>query len=266
MNDTLTINGDVEGKTLEEFGKLIEQRKKWLGETTIQSLSAIAITILKSIRAVTKVANPRKFNVDLKEASNLFHGLQSLGGKKVPCLRVKGSKVRYQLQQDEVFIVVDRITAPKVENKVFKWKRRSGKIYYLSARSLTTCMKWIKDAEKRRINKYKGLARLAIGQCMHKVAQNSIGSTGVQSTNDAKIVAQKNTNVKSSSQGFNSGIASITIEDNLNYALNALQGGKGDVDMAMKKAMNSMIGMLNKKCENMLGFQKLDKPFSGDLK
>lgn len=35
--------------------------------------------------------------------------------------------------------------------------------------------------------------------------------------------------------------------DNLNYALDALKGGRGTVDTQMKKAMNKIVSVINRK-------------------
>lgn len=48
--------------------------------------------------------------------------------------------------------------------------------------------------------------------------------------------------------GFNSGIYSLTMMDELRYAINALQGGHyGDITMAMEKAMKSITHVIEKR-------------------
>lgn len=89
----ITIGTDVNGKTVEQFAQLIEQRKHLLNETTEQSITACAINVLKSLRASTLVAHTSKpFSEDPIEQANLRLGFRSIGKKKVPCLRVAGSK------------------------------------------------------------------------------------------------------------------------------------------------------------------------------
>ncbi len=57
--------------------------------------------------------------------------------------------------------------------KIFIWKRRSGRMYYLAGTSQGQVESWVKSTEKRRIKKYRGLAKHALGRLMNKVANTS---------------------------------------------------------------------------------------------
>ena len=129
--------------------------------------------------------------------------------------------------------------------KIFIWKRRSGRMYYLAAPNVGQAEKWVKDTEKKRIKKYRGLAKHALGRLMNKVANNS----GINGAVDAaaESVAERNTNVQKQSTGFNSGTYSLTMKDELRYAINALQGGQGDISNSIQKAMNSITHVIEKR-------------------
>jgi len=61
--------------------------------------------------------------------------------------------------------------------------------------------------------------------------------------------------------GFNSGRYTITVSDQLNYALDALKGGEGELENALQRSMNAITSIINTKCKNVLGFEKLEIPF-----
>lgn len=71
-------------------------------------------------------------------------------------------------------------------------------------------------------------------------------------------VADKNTVVVKESLNNS---YSIHIEDNLNYALDALKSGQSSIDTAMMKAANKIASVINQKCKGLVGFEKLDIPF-----
>ena len=130
------IGTDVDGRTVEEFARLIEQRRKLLNETTEQSVSACAINLLKSLRASTLVAHTNKpYSEDPVEQGNLMLGFKSVGKKKVPCLRVVGSKAQFSIGNNASLFVIDKSLTPQTA-KVFSWKRRSGRVYYIVSSGL----------------------------------------------------------------------------------------------------------------------------------
>lgn len=130
--------------------------------------------------------------------------------------------------------------------KIFSWKRRSGRVYYLAATNIGQAQKWVKDTEKKRIRKYRGLAKHALGRLMHKVATTSSVQDNVDKASET--VAEKNTRVDKQTTGYSSGVYTLTMMDELKYAVNALQGGHyGDITNAMQKAMNSIMHVLEKR-------------------
>ena len=178
------INADIEGRTLEEFAKLVEARKKYLNETTEQSIAACSINFLKSIRAQTKIAKPTKpFNIEVVQQANLCLGFRSMGKgkgtKKIPCLRVRGSNARFDVGNDGTLVIATEGLQAK-NALIFLWVRRSGRKYYIAAPSESGALRWLKKVEKKRIKKYRGLAKHALGRLAHKVSATTNVSDNIE--------------------------------------------------------------------------------------
>jgi hypothetical protein len=54
---------------------------------------------------------------------------------------------------------------------------------------------------------------------------------------------------------------SLSASDLLEYAKIALKGGDASINEALMKASNKIASVINKKCEKLLMFEKLDTPF-----
>lgn len=54
---------------------------------------------------------------------------------------------------------------------------------------------------------------------------------------------------------------SLSAFDLLDYAKLALKGGDAAINQALMKAANKIASVINKKCEKLLMFEKLDSPF-----
>ena len=85
----------ADGATIQKFGEIIQERMKWMRGTARDSIAACAITALKSIRTITKVAKASGIKVDVKPDASLFPSYTTQGGHKRPCLRYRGSRQRY---------------------------------------------------------------------------------------------------------------------------------------------------------------------------
>lgn len=166
-----------------------------MNETTEQSVAACSIQLLKSLRATTKVADVKKpFSGKVIELQGYRLSFRSIGKgskKRIPCIRKVGSQVRLDTENNPLILVQKSMKAKNA--KIFTWKRRSGKSYFIAALSLGQAQKWVNDVEKKRIKKYRGLAKHALGRLMNKVA-NSSGINGAVDA-AAESVAERNTNV-----------------------------------------------------------------------
>lgn len=255
----VSINASVENHTLEEFQKLISKRQEYLKESASKSVIACAIDVLVSIRAATKTAKKRaKINgSDVSQRQDLKFSFKQLGKIRKPCIRTNGgtevlpvkgkcsilyptSKIEYKLAK--VFSFTDNHHDKK-------------KQYLIVATSKAEAQERVKQMLQKRIDRYRGLAKLILTKLMVKA--NGRGQT-ISGTSDAQKVAEKNHQV---SQSVNGNIYTLSLFDSIDYATAALKGGPSTVNVAFQKAINKITSTINNKCKNLLDFQKLETPF-----
>lgn len=249
-----TIKATVgNGHTMEEFMKVLDKRNQYLEETSHASITASALDILRSIRVETMIAKLASTKTDnVKPYPALQLSFRTLGTKKVPCLR--NGKTRYIKQASE------RIVFESVEKgaKVYVWEYIRGEkknIYYIVADSISQAKRKVKDIVKKRMMRYRGLAKRAISVLMQKTYNQSV----IDNVNTlTENVAQNMTN---KIERVSNGMHVLTLKDDLDYALAALKHGQNSVDIAIMKASNKIVSKINMKCKNLLGFEKLETPF-----
>lgn len=240
---------------MQGLSKCLADRQKWLNESAEDSCAALIINTLISLRAITKVAKPNQ-KVDVTQDGSRFFSMYSSGGRRIPCLRMTGSKQR----TNDRFMVVDD-TSIVSQQKVFVWKyfQKGRQVQRtIVATNIGSAKNKAKSIMKKRIMRYKGLAKYALGQLMKKTSQKQ------KVPFEGNILVQSQGEKHSKVQRFVRGEEyAIRASDTLNYATLALKGGKAQVDVALKKAMNKMVSVLNQKMKNkeFLGFQKLPAPF-----
>lgn len=87
------------GKPLQKaMSQVLEQRMKWLGNSANQSVAAIAITTIKSLRTITRVANPKRQKPDVTADKSLIASCYSVGKQKRPCVRTASGKQRLNVR------------------------------------------------------------------------------------------------------------------------------------------------------------------------
>lgn len=188
----------------------------------------------------------KPFSGKVIELSGLCLSFRSAGKgstKKIPCVRQIGSGARIDHSKAPLILVSKALKAKNA--KIFMWKRRSGRMYYLAGANAGQVEKWVKDTEKKRIRKYRGLAKHALGRLMNKVANSSGINDNVAAA--SQTIAEKNTNVTKQMTGYSNGIFSMTLADELRYAIDALQGGYAEIWNCMKKAMNAITKVVEKR-------------------
>ena len=140
----------------------------------------------------------------------------------------------------------------------FVYSRPNGtkKQYLIVASSGADAKRTAKDIVKKNALKYRGLAKLAIGMLMYKACSKSAGGDSVNSRT-------RNTAFKNSSASFhvNGNIATLTLLDELKYAMAALKNGQNDLNTAVQKAANKVASILNRRCANIREFKPLEQPF-----
>lgn len=151
---------------MKQLSDLIAARSAWLGETTIDSVSACALQVLKSLRTLTRVANPNKTKIEITELPGMRLSFTAAGSNRKPCLRI--GKIRYTPKSG----VRIRYRSIDKNARPFEFKYVSPKgqatTYIITANSAGDAKREAKAIVKRRAEIYKGLARRAIGMLMYK--------------------------------------------------------------------------------------------------
>lgn len=81
--------------TIQTLSNILAARMKYMNETARDSIAALAINVLKSIRSVTKVAKKSGMKADVKKDNTLVVSCTTANGKRLPCARIAGSNTRY---------------------------------------------------------------------------------------------------------------------------------------------------------------------------
>ena len=155
-----------DGHTLQQFSQLIEMRRKWLGETSIDSTSACALNVLTSLRVLTKIANPNKTKIEIVELPGLKFSFYFNGVRKCPCLRFGNARFTPPQETRVRYVSIDKNAKPYE----FKFTTPKGKVikYILVTNTANDAKRVAKGIVKARAERYKGLARRAIGVLMYK--------------------------------------------------------------------------------------------------
>lgn len=245
------------GRTLQEFSRLIAARSKYLGETAADAVAACAIDALKSIRAVTAKATKRSVSkdVEVKQDGALVPSFKTVGGAKKFCIRNRGGA---EYKGDEKISVAAN-SGKIAKCNVYRFMDEHGEKKYkclIVAPDAKSAAKVAKQIKQRRAMRYSGLAKAALARLMRKTATVSDGGEMTSAT-----VARK-ADEQTRSVAQNGGEAhSLHLEDNLGYAVLAVKGGRAGVDIALRKAMNKIASVINQRCRKILGFESLPAPF-----
>lgn len=250
-----------DGRTLQQFSNLIANRIKYLNESTKDAVAACAIDALKSIRAATRKATKGSVVKDVTVTLSplLYPSFKTVGQTKTFCLRYKGSKQEYTGK--------GRIIQGKMSGKlkncnvyVYELDNNGNKTEYLIvASNLALATKSAKEIKRKAALRYAGLAKTALTLLMRKTATVSdVPDVEAYITNKAN---QLTTKTETANNGLINSSYGLSLSDKLNYATLAVNGGDSGVTLALQKSMNKITATINKKCEKLLFFEKLDTPF-----
>ena len=250
MDNTVDIDlvSDNGNPIDQEIGKIIAMRTRELNETTQDACVALAINILKSIRANTKLAK-LSGQIDIEDVTSQYTpSWKRMGkGKNVRVLRagkdgseINPMKVRWLCGG---YSKGEKLYTYKITDNISQDKKRE---YLIVTKSKGEAKKYANDIHKKYVKRYRGLAKLALGMACHAVStRQSVGSQ--PTSQDAQRVAQQMTRASINSSGFNSGVVNVHVEDNLDYAQFALKGTT--VDECVDKALRGMVGYLTRKLD-----------------
>lgn len=241
MASGLNITASIDGMTLQQFQNILQLRMQHMHETARDSVAAMAVDTLRSIRALTKKAKANKPKVLVEREATLKPSFSYASGKRYPCVRINGNT-----RVTGKTIIVGKLTKGY---EVFRWTRhtKDGKpeMVYIMAPSLQTAKQKAQEMQASKIRRYAGLARKALSTLMAKTSTVKINEpTPAAVALKASQLTKKNERVTKSGDG---GVYQLALSDDLRYALLALKGGQSSVELALKKAMNKVVSVINHK-------------------
>lgn len=250
MGVSVTYEMSANGRDVGYLQNAIDARRRELGETTAQAATATAIQVLKSIRANTKVANPRDMDLTVREAKGFVVGWKTKGKRRSRCVRignVRGPEVSSGSVRDiaGMYFKGENVKVYSVIDMVEGSKKRTER-YLVLSKTEKDANEYARTRHVRRVKRYSGMAKFALTLAMMKTSGRG-SDGGAQASRQAKQTASANVTVFNQATGGGSGDVSIYVHDNLDYATLALEGGEAYVETAAQKACNSIIGLINHK-------------------
>lgn len=245
---------------LDALGKTIEARMKYLGETVSASCHAILGQTLRSVRAMTKVAKPGRVKVALKRRGDLRFSWWTEGGRRKMCLRTAGGVRLADETNGKPRFAVPKGTRPD-RVQVYEFDdAHDGKtdVYLVAATSKGEANAWAKGVARRRVMRYAGLARRAVGVLM--VKSNTKAPIDAVSKRIDRVAYKATRTTESVVKTAGGGVYTLTALDNLRYAKKAVKGGDAAIDLAMRKAVNKCVGMITHRFSTKDFFRPGDLP------
>lgn len=262
----------IDGRTLEQLGRAVELRRQHLAETTANAAVATMIRALESIRAKTRIANPKKHTggIAVAKAPGVFPGYKRDGGFNRRCLRVGPDRkaAEYHGPRKVVNIAGKYLKGEHVESflvtEIHSKDPKTAKPiqYYVIARTIEAAREYAHKRHERHVRVYAGMAKRSLGQLMHQVSGKN--SLGIAVSARANRIIKSVNRVRKDLGGFSSGNVSIHVLDGLNYAIPAVAGGSSEVNTCVQRAINGIVGQINSTLARRIGAER-DKPFSGKL-
>lgn len=259
---------DPNGTPAEQaVARIVAARTKELGETTEQACTALAINVLKSLRAATKLAT-LKTDITVEDVTQQYYpSFKREKGKKGKNISTRvlraGGKFGSILTPKRVIWLCGKYRKGEQLHtyKVIDHISKEDEFQYLIvAETQKQAEQHAKKFHVAKVKRTRGLAKYVLGLAMHRV--HSKESIGANVTNEAQSIGMKNAEVNVRTSGFNKGDVSISVHDKLDYAALALKNGEVEVGLAMQRALNSMTAFINKRLEGKGISDKLEIPYS----
>ena len=247
-------NCTYEGRPIEVLESLIDKRRELLGEAYRDAITATAITVLKSLRADTKIApkKARKTSYTVTD-TGWYGGWERVGGKFHRVVRAGGAAhcpkvpgvfpVNNAGKHYEKGEVVKVYKIEPVKDETMSWNKTKHKgCWYVFAKSEKVARAFAERHMTSRILSYRGLARATLGFAMAAISNSGNFAADVKTAKSKAAAAAAAQVYKDVSDDT----YTIRIVDALNYSALALKSGTSGVDRAVKKAANSIAGRLSK--------------------
>lgn len=241
-----------DGKPLSVLADLIRKRAEVLGETARDAVVATAIDVAKSLRAATRVRKVgRKLKLDAENSGVRMAKRPDLmpsyrGTTKRICWRPRGGGVGHWNKNDVCRIppgiefrncVVWQVTVS--EDRRSRWRHQAAS-YMLLATSDAAAKEYVQKRYSAIADRTAGAARGVWGHVMAEISTRPVADKALKA--HAEKVAGGAFRVTKSGDADS---YRVMLEDRLTYAVDAVKGGRGGIDMAVKKAANKIAGQLN---------------------
>jgi hypothetical protein len=221
---------------MEVLESLINKRIAWLNEESKNATVACVITITKSLRADTRRAAWRNKSKITDTGHYAFFDGRERRWKACTDWKMR-SKALVNLPP---FRFVDLRGVKPQNAHVYKVDAENKRTYYVAAASIKRAKEFEKAAAKKRILRYRGLARHTLSVVMSKLAQTTIPASA-DGEGEVKRKASELAKVKVT-ETKNGCTCSMT--SGIDYGKRALKSGS--VDLAVKKAANKIAGQLKR--------------------
>ena len=255
-----TVDMTYNGKPVEVLMQLIEKRRELLKESTGDAVRATAITVLKSLRADTRIAPPVVQKGDYTVTDTGWVGSwKHEGGKFHRVPRVSAAKGAATVPDIFPVNLAGKAYCPGEKVHVYRisptypqhWKWTHARprptkhkdCWYVFAQSMDVAIAFAERHVSQHRKIYSGLARMTLGVAMARV---STRQQFAEPNTSRRAQAAANISTKVAASYGLAGNLSIRVEDNLNHAKLAIKSGPGGVERAMMKAANSIAGRLRK--------------------
>ena len=242
------VTTDWRGRPMEELTKLIQKRVRTLHEDARDAVVATAIDVVRSLRALTRKAprraNDKSFTIELlpyvaswERVGKSFRRVARVSGtgSKAPIFPVNNAGAHY-VKGERVHVY--RIKPNHGERMTWEKNRNKG-CWYVFAQSESVARRFAIQHVTRVMEKDSGLARTAMGYAMAHLSTKSVPVV-VKDSKARKVAAASWRVVERNLPGG----YGLRVEDNLDYAADALEGGKSAISVAMMKAANKIAGRI----------------------
>ena len=231
-------------RPIEELNRLIVHRCNILHESAKDAAIATVINAATSLRAETRKARPgAKTKPAINAKIDLIPSCTVTGGKRRRCLRdASGNRVGKSGMR--TVYLTDGVSFGGCQTFLVTPEHRRDRAYLIVARSQKDAERYEQARSRRRKQALGGLAKFTLGLAMSKIStRNRPGEAAAK----VGMVAPKY--ASGSATGEGKGL-SVELRSALDYAIDALKGGKSSVDFSMQKAANKTFGLLSRQMQN----------------
>jgi hypothetical protein len=242
----LSMNMTYAGREPEVLSDLIMRRQKLFGETAQQAVIGTGISVMTSLRAQTRVADETK--MEFSKLDVIVRWVTRAGKKTIEVdnkplgKTIKRLFGRYYKGQKLMCYKAAVYSQGEKESYILVCEHESQVVAYL----------------RKRVNRYKRMARSAWGHLMRMSSQREASADPI--SNKASDVLRKELSSVSSGNQYD---FALTVSDGLAYAGKALKAGPQSVSLAMQAASNKIAGRIRKFCAEHPTFegQNIQTPF-----